>query len=317
MATRRILAIVAFSFFVSLVTSDVMIRDGVAVDEMDIDDDFDWQGLVFVLHRNGEPDPCDSGFDATHTKIPAASAGNKQMDKYGVESFLTETFAETLMSENSARTSCGSPDNMTAPEGLLGFCDMGPDRTPILLDHQKLVRVGGSSDSSSLPCRWLTREGIRITSLQQLRDIARQAKMAAQTCTSSSESNPQDADQENCQGKEEFKLHLYGVPAGRVFMFAPKFVGEIFELNHLTNNPNPETPVSLKVLSLSPRVFDVLHIFAEEEADAIVDRALKETSPTHRLHRSTTGTSENSVIETRTSENAFDTHGTVAVRVKK
>ena len=315
MTTRRILATVAFSFFISMVASDVMIRDGVAVDEMDIDDDFDWQGLVFVLHRNGEPDPCDSGFDATHTKIPTASAGNKHMDKYGVESFLTETFGKTLMSENSASTSCGSPDNITAPEGLLGFCDMGPDRTPILLDHLKLVRVGAGV--GSLPCRWLTREGIRITSLQQLRDIAHQAKLAAQTCTSSSGSNPQDADQEDCQETEEFKLHLYGVPAGRVFMFAPKFVGEIFELNHLTNNPNPETPVSLKVLSLSPRVFDVLHIFAEEEADAIVDRALKETSPTHRLHRSTTGTSENSVIDTRTSENAFDTHGTVAVRVKK
>jgi hypothetical protein len=333
MTTRRILAILAFSFFTSSVASDVMIQESsdVVVDKMDIDDenendrldpativscpseDFDWQGLTFVLHRNGEPDPCDTGFAATHTKIPTAAG---KFDKYDVESFLTDTFAETLMmNENSASSSCGSPDNTTAPEGLLGFCDMGPDRTPILLDHEKLVRVGSSG---SLPCRWLTREGIRLTSLQQLRDVAHQAKVAAKTCTSSStSSNPQDADNEDCPKKEEFELHLYGVPAGRVFMFAPKFVGEIFALNHLTNNPDPETPVSLKVLSLNPRVFDVLHIFAEEEADAIVDRALKETSPSHRLHRSTTGTSENSIVNTRTSENAFDTHGTVAVKVKK
>jgi hypothetical protein len=162
----------------------------------------------------------------------------------------------------------------------------------------------------------LTREGIRITSLKQLQDLSHQAKLAAQTC--SNNSNPQE-DHEDCQEPAEtFEFHLYGVPAGRVFMFAPKFVGEIFELNHLTLTPEPDTkPVSLKVLSLNPRVFDVLHIFPDTEADAIVDRALKETSPSHRLHRSTTGTSENSVIKTRTSENAFDTHGAVAVRVKK
>jgi hypothetical protein len=324
MTTRRILAIVAFSFFTSLVASDVMIREGDKDDSATIvssPNDDDWKGLIFVLHRNGEPDPCGT------LKIPTAfpfvanpnnnnnnNNNNNQMDKYGVESFLTETFAETLMSSSSS-ASCGSPDNQTAPEGLLGFCDMGPNRTPILLDHKKLVRV---VSSGSLPCRWLTREGIRITSLNQLQDIAHQAKLAAQTCSSSTStsSNPQDA--ADCKGKAEFELHLYGVPAGRVFMFAPKFVGEIFELNHLTLTPDPEKkPVSLQVLSLNPRVFDVLNIFAETEADTIVDRALKETSPSHRLHRSTTGTSENSINDKRTSENAFDTNGAVAVQVKR
>lgn len=318
--TRRILAIVALSLsFFTLVASDV-IREGVyhhqaasdVVDKMDIEDansaivssPEDWQGLSFVLHRNGEPDPCRTGLSATKTKIPTAGLANK-MDKYGVESFLTETFAESL-----EKTSCGSTDNQTAPEGLLGFCDMGSDRTPILLDHKKLVRVS----SGSLPCRWLTREGIRITSLHQLHDIAHQTKMAAQTCSS----NPQEGDcKEDGSTDVEVELHLYGVPAGRVFMFAPKFVGEIFELNHLTMNPDPEKPVSLKVLSLNPRVFDILNIFAETEADAIVDRALKETSPSHRIHRSTTGTTENSVFNKRTSENAFDTHGAVAVKVKR
>ena len=93
--------------------------------------------------------------------------------------------------------------------------------------------------------------------------------------------------------------------------------GEIFELNHLVLKPDPDKPVALKVLSTDPRVFDILNIFSEDEADAIVSRALAETSPSHRMHRSTTGTTENAVFYKRTSENAFDTHGATAVAVKK
>ena len=49
----------------------------------------------------------------------------------------------------------------------------------------------------------------------------------------------------------------------------------------------------------------------------LVDRALKETSESHRIKRSTTGAQGKSVNTRRTSESGFDTHGTVAVEVKK
>jgi hypothetical protein len=110
---------------------------------------------------------------------------------------------------------------------------------------------------------------------------------------------------------------LYGVPAGRVFMFAPEYVGEIFELNHITQISDPDKPIYLKVLSLDPRVFDIYNYFSTSEADDIVRRALAETSPSHRMHRSTTGTTENAIFNKRTSENAFDTHGVTALAVKR
>ena len=36
----------------------------------------------------------------------------------------------------------------------------------------------------------------------------------------------------------EAKLHLYAVSAGRVFMFAPSYVGETFKLPHVPNTNN-------------------------------------------------------------------------------
>jgi hypothetical protein len=110
---------------------------------------------------------------------------------------------------------------------------------------------------------------------------------------------------------------LYAVPAGRVFIFAPAYVGEIFRLDHLKLVPDADKPIYLEVLSTSPKVFDIKHVFTKEEADGIVQRALAETSPTHRIKRSTTGSSENSIFNKRTSENAFDTHGKVALAVKQ
>ena len=54
------------------------------------------------------------------------------------------------------------------------------------------------------------------------------------------------------------------------------------------------------------------------EATLIVQRALNEKSPSHKIKRSTTGSSSTtSIIQKRTSENAFDTHSKVAVELKK
>eukprot|EP00339_Tiarina_fusa_P000988 CAMPEP_0117043808 /NCGR_PEP_ID=MMETSP0472-20121206/30420_1 /TAXON_ID=693140 ORGANISM="Tiarina fusus, Strain LIS" /NCGR_SAMPLE_ID=MMETSP0472 /ASSEMBLY_ACC=CAM_ASM_000603 /LENGTH=555 /DNA_ID=CAMNT_0004755411 /DNA_START=79 /DNA_END=1744 /DNA_ORIENTATION=- len=255
-----------------------------------------WKGLSLMIHRNGEPDPCGSAIPAVSSKHTIQESS----DKYELESILTDIIAESLQEEKA----CLSPDNVTAePDGLYGFCDMGPDRTPILLDHKSLKAV----QRGSLPCRWYTREGVRITSLEQLQTLAAAAKQASSgTCA-----NPQDASGGNAE------LHLYGVQAGRVFMFAPSYVGEIFDLSHMAVVAGDDKRISMEVLSLEPRVFDIFNVFMPEEADALVDRALKETSPTHKIKRSTTGTSENSIFNKRTSENAFDTHGKTALDLKR
>jgi hypothetical protein len=98
-------------------------------------------------------------------------------------------------------------------------------------------------------------------------------------------------------------------------MFAPRHVGEIFELKHVS--VPLDLPVWLEVISISPRVFDVFNFFDREESAAIVDRALAETSETHRMKRSSTGASGYNVNSKRTSENGFDTHGKVAQAVKR
>lgn len=99
-------------------------------------------------------------------------------------------------------------------------------------------------------------------------------------------------------------------------MFAPAYVGEIFRISHVRHPLNPE-PVTLRVMSVSPKVFDVVDFFHEDESKAIVDKALKETSESHRIKRSSTGASGYNVNRQRTSENGFDTHGATAIEVKK
>ena len=246
-----------------------------------------WEGVSFVIHRNGEPDPCtDTAVSASSTSLRALLQKDTTFDKYQVESLLTK-----IMHKHLPASSCASPDNSTATAmGLLGFCDMGIDRTPTLLDHDMLVRVSYPPPHNTLPCRWHTREGLRITSFAQLSNLAASAK--------------------------DEPFHLYAVQAGRPFLFAPKFVGEIFDLSHLELKPT-SNPVQLEVLSLSPKVFDILNIFTADEAHNIVDRALNEKSESHKIKRSTTGTSEKAIFQKRTSENGFDTHGKVAITVKK
>jgi hypothetical protein len=253
----------------------------------------------FLVHRNGEPEPCGmapSSIDAME-KILMTLEGceeGEKLDKYEVESFLTRLLAELL-----AEGSCGSTDDEEAIEGLLGYCDMGPKRTPLLNDHNLLVPV----PSGSLPCRFFTREGVRISSLEQFRELAEKSKTSREECAPGEETCATTGD-----------LNVYAVPAGRVFMFAPKYVGEVFEMPHVSGREGQS--ISLEVLSLEPRVFDVFNFFSPEEADELIQKALNETSETHKLGRSTTGI-VGSFFKKRTSDNAWDTHGKTAIRIKR
>jgi hypothetical protein len=246
--------------------------------------------ILFLVHHNGDPETCESAsfdFQAFHSSL-ATMDTCEDMNKFEVESFLTRYLAKTLKG-------CSPSDEKGG--GFLSFCDMGHDRTPILLDHNELIRV---PESDTLPCRFHTREGVRIQSLQQLAELARDS----QAC---------ENEEETCQDRVE--LHLYAVPAGRVFMFAPHHVGERFELPHVSNDSGE--PVSLEVLSVSPRVFEIYNFFSKEESQKLVEKALAETEDSHRIKRSTTGTKEYSIYNKRTSENGFDTHGETALKVKR
>lgn len=259
--------------------------------------------ISFAVHRNGDPEACGVASSSVQSMLQALAAQQqdckKPLDKYQVESFLTEFLANELLGGG-----CGlSPEdaNNDVEGGLLSYCDMGPEKTVIQNDHSKLVRV---VSSNSLPCRWFTREGLRISSLQQLGELAkRAAEKDAQDCV----------EEETCAARNT--VHLYAAPAGRVFMFAPSFVGETFTLSHVKDADGKT--VSLEVLSLEPRVFDIFNFFNQKESSELVEKALGETSETHKFHRSTTGTSGASIFNKRTSENAWDTHGTTARTVKR
>lgn len=296
-------------------------------------------GLSFAIHRNGEPDPCGSTVNDFHTAlisvipdkwIPGGIGKDLEklrklnLTKHQVDALLTASFGKYLLSKSQ----CGPeqpPEGMKAHKAkawgrglnykikgvdssFLTFCDMGEERTPILHDHNELVPVD-SGHINTLPCHFHTREGLRITSLGQMFDLSNAVN----------QKNPQDCD-EATEGDQTCKssnmMHLYAVPAGRIFMFAPSYVGEIFRISHVHHPLNKE-PVTLRVMSVSPKVFDVVDFFHPNESRAIVDKALKETSESHKIKRSSTGASGYNVNSQRTSENGFDTHGATAIEVKK
>lgn len=289
--------------------------------------------LSFAIHRNGEATPCGITISDSQKKLISllleGRAENSDIDSYDVDSLLTEIFGKHLLSSSSCgpeqppasirgnkRKSWGRGEDYKidgVDSSFLTFCDMGEERTPILHDHMDLVPVSSGEDESvdTLPCHFHTREGLRISSFDQLIDVV------------ASLSNKKNLEQQNCDASTEGEqtctmskvMDLYAVPAGRLFMFAPTHVGEIFELSHV-EHPNPD-PVILRVLSVSPRVFDVVNFFQPEESKAIVDKALRETSESHKIKRSSTGASGYNVNNQRTSENGFDTHGATAVAVKK
>jgi len=306
--------------------------------------------IKLVIHRNGEADPCSSqkaDISISNSFIESSKVFDKPLDKYtkydfdalithalGVGSLpkvkdgispagalddsganCSPTWTEERHYLNfHATTTDSDASSMSDGEKFLispfvKYCDMGPTRTPIQLDHGKLVRI---PQIESLPCHFHTREGLRIGSLEMLADLARKtAAASSEECA-----NPQEGEEGTCSNSDGLKeLHLYAVPAGRVFIFAPKYIGEIFELPHVTFKE--DLPVSLQVISLSPRVFDIYNFFSRDESSRIVDKAIKETSETHRMKRSSTGASGYNINSQRTSENGFDTHGTEAQAVKR
>lgn len=263
--------------------------------------------IPLVVHRNGEPEPCG---ESTVGDLVTELRNNfnqescpEEMDKYLFEMLLTKSLNSVL------EDACKSEEEYGIPElGLLSYCDGGVDHTPILLDHDELVPVV-ASESRTLPCHFHNREGLRITQSTQLSDwITAVLK---------------EPDQQDCEGDENTQtcvsvpkgMHFYAVPAGRVFMFAPSYVGEIFHLPHVTGSS--DKPIHLEVISLEPRVFDVFNFFNREESKELVDRAIAEKSETHRIKRSTTGAGDKAVNSRRTSESGFDTNGKTALKIKK
>jgi len=193
-----------------------------------------WDEISFAVHRNGETEHCASAPSSTDLLRKVLSLHSCQEDalnKYQVESFLTEYLSSSVL------PGCGPvphfqanvqpKDDELPPQGsLLEFCDMGPEFTVIQKDHASLVPV---SSSGTLPCRFYTREGLRITSIAQLAELAANTTTAATTAPEASEECVVGADgAEECStpaASDSGVVHLYAVPAGRMFMFAPSFVG--------------------------------------------------------------------------------------------
>ena len=273
---------------------------------------------------NGEDMPLESynnkyAFDAMLTRALAVGGG-RGVDDATTTTTTTASSSALLYDRGEA---CGPTwDNHildTLPSiaaldisSMLKFCDMGVDRTTVQLDHGSLIDVPGVGTK---PCHFHTREGVRVTGLGQLAGLARAAAATTTTALAGECANSGTCDVASTTTNRRGELHLYAVQAGRQFMFAPKYVGEVFDLPHVSVPRN--LPVRLEVISIVPKVFDVYNFFGREESAAIVDKALKETSDTHKMKRSSTGASGYSVNSQRTSENGFDTHGSVAQAVKR
>lgn len=342
----------------------------------------DWDALSLLLetttpiwlHRNGQAESCGNYTFTSNTttssmsssNVSSSMGGNHHMktifrsviqdlhdlghacpdfiNKYHVEAFLTRVLAQAL-----SWSPCHSEDDdnqrMTRHLGLYDYCDMGEDRTPILLDHDKLIpnTIVPSSSSSSLfsknddrthtllPCHFHTEHGLRVTSLSQLNRL-----LLLQSTTTNNDTNPTNNCMVTPNGEETCRtvttinvngptantlpsgagLHLYAVPAGRVFMHVAAYVGQEIALDHVPG-ADPHQRVYLKVLSVSPAVFDLYNFFTKDESAELVQRALTETKESHRIKRSTTGTGEHLVNNHRTSESGFDTDGATSIRIKK
>jgi hypothetical protein len=105
------------------------------------------------------------------------------------------------------------------------FCDAGVDKTPKLYDHKLLVPV---PSTGTLPCSFWTREGDRITNVEDLTRL-------------------EDYETGIWNGKQ-----VYAVAAGRKFMYSAVRTGERFVLDHM-NDVEGKT-ITLEVLSTEPKV---------------------------------------------------------------
>jgi hypothetical protein len=262
-----------------------------------------FENLSLVVHRNGEHQPCgivssDSLLEDLRKTVETLDACPNWESKYEVESFLTRFLHYKVSS------SCPSVEkDRSLDVGFYGFCDMGESRTPILLDHKKLV-PNISGGEKFLPCHFHTQQGVRVTSLAALEAHASQARVPEGEVASSGATSARR------------ELHLYAVPAGRVFMFAPSHVGQIIDLPQV-KGADPTKPVYLEVMSLSPRVFDLVNFFTREESETLIDRAHKEQREDFRIKRSSTGAVGYTVNSRRTSESGFDTTSPTAMALKR
>ena len=89
----------------------------------------------------------------------------------------------------------------------------------------------------------------------------------------------------------------------------------LFEIENVSTESG--LPISLEVMSLSPRVLEVKNFFSSTESEKLVARALAEKRDSHKIKRSSTGTGGYTLNDHRTSENGFDTSGTVAMDIKR
>jgi hypothetical protein len=257
--------------------------------------------IDIYLHHNGDPNSCAKStgalfLDELKNQYARFDGGCRpSLNKYEVESLLT-----SALHSLTEKSSCASRESDgEEAEGFLGFCDMGESKTPILPDHDDLlpIFVASSDESTSkrqryLPCRFHTREGLRVSYLKQLTEMALFHGIDYGDDESVSSADDEEENQEQLSGTASDtqtgrEIHLYAVPAGRVFMFAPSYIGEIFNLTHVKGAH--DEPIYLEVLSLQPRVLDIYNFFSLEESQELVEKAIAEKSQSHKIKRSTTG----------------------------
>jgi hypothetical protein len=284
-----------------------------------------FQNIRFAMHRNGELEACGHSIKKLSEVMPTSK--DSMVDKYEFDQFLTASLGKSALDSSTCgpeqpppeikgkrRKTWGRGEDYSIDgidSSFLTFCDMGEDRTPILPDHKVLIPVE-TDGVSTLPCHFHTREGLRFTSYKMLLEYVHEVKntrrdenaMDVETkCSVMEDGSTVCAP--NQSPSMDIDVHIYAVPAGRSFVFAPSYIGEIFEINHVESGR--PFPIYLKVMSLSPRVFDIINFFDKEESKSIVDKALRETSESHKIKRSSTGSSGYNVNSQRTSENGFDT----------
>ena len=291
------------------------------------------QNLTIVLHRNGESNPCGE------TSIDMIQGLEKMLQeqgrcplnfgKYQLDALLTRLFYSIMGDEDACfpldeeGDDDNEEDNDDDALDFYDYCDRGKERTPILPDHSLLVPIYHQEDNNnppepSLPCHFHSEHGIRITSLPLLAQLARQARVPELGQEQGVCETTEDAT-ESCTAATELyqrELHLYAVPAGRVFMFAAKHVGETIALPHV-QGADPSQPVYLQVLSTQPRIFEVYNFFDRRDSDDLIEGALAETREAYRIKRSSVGASSDNYNMKRTSESGFDTSSPVASKLKR
>jgi len=290
----------------------------------EIGDDNPFDDVNFFLHRNGEPLACGKSLhtvnviEAFYQALSVFRFSPVTLHKYEVDTLLTTTLAYYLISWSDC--SPHEDDEEERPESpqFIEYCYMGEEHTPKLPDYQYSVPLTKMSGKITHSCHFHTREGLRITSIKQLADYAREIKQKVKDEETNCIPDDNDNAEETCSSSTILatsELHLYAVPFGRLFIFAPSHVGEIFDLSHIVSPLG--SPISLQVIALAPRIFELFNFFSKHEAEEVIEHILQETSETHKMQRSATGATGHNIIDKRTSENGFDVASKSAVALKR